>query len=29
MTSDEFHELAEKCSYDFDGTQHDAPLALT
>jgi hypothetical protein len=26
MTSDEFHELAEECSFDFDGAQRDAPL---
>ena len=29
MTSDEFHELAEECSYDFDGAQRDPPLTLS
>jgi hypothetical protein len=28
MTSDEFHELAEECSYEFEGAQRDAPLTL-
>ena len=29
MTSDEFHELAEECSCDFDGVQRDTPLTLS
>ena len=29
MTSDEFHERAEECSYDFEGVQRDALLTLS
>lgn len=29
MTSDEFHELAQECSYDFDGAQGDPSLTLS
>jgi hypothetical protein len=29
MTSDEFHEMAEECSYEFEGAQRDAPLTLS